>query len=402
MIKRLQVKFVIINMLLVTAMLGVMFVLVYSFTKQNLEQTSLSMMQSVASEPFELGRPGGEDTQVQLPYFTVQVNYRGELMATGGGYFDLSDEELLISVVTAALESGDTTGVLSQYSLRFYCSQERNGMIIVFADLSSETATLNSLIRNCVLIGIFSFAAFLLISILLSRWAVKPVATAWKEQKQFVSDASHELKTPLTVITTNAEIVLNPEYDEADRLECAQGIVAMAAQMRSLVEGLLDLARADRGRDEMEMVSLDLGAVVRDAALPFEPLYYEKGLELVYGVGQRIFISGSERHIRELVSILLDNAQKYALPTQPVYLKLWQVGAHHCRLSVSNASEPLTPQQCKDIFRRFYRVDEARTSCGSYGLGLPIAWSIVSSHKGRIWADYADGTATFSVELPTK
>ncbi len=400
MLKKLQVKFVAINMLIVAVMLGVIFGLIYFFTEKGLEQSSLSMLQNIAENPFRLNFPGEQDRDVQLPYFILMIDEDGELVASGGGYYDLTAPDGISEIAEASLSSAEVSDVLEEYNLRFLKMEVDGGYLIAFADISSERATLNNLLITCGVIGILSFLVFLIISIFLAKWAIRPVAEAWRQQRQFLANVSHELKTPLTVISTNAEIVLDPVYDEKSHRQCAENILAMSVRMRALVKSLLELARADLVKDEMEMKRLDFGELLKGAVLPFEAIFYERGLKLVTGIQTGIYVKGSEKHLEEVAEILLDNAQKYALPTAPVYLKLWQSSRNKCCFSVSNASEPLTQTQLKDIFKRFYRVEEARCDGNSYGLGLPIAQMLVSAHRGKMWASYENGTITFLAELP--
>ena len=399
MLKQLRVKFVCINMLIVTAMLCVIFGMMFSFTKQNLELESIRMMQEIADEPFLLGRPDDSADGVRLPYFTLQIGLRGTLIATGGGYYDLSDEEFLKEVMVASLEAQTQVGELRDYNLRFYRATRPTGEILVFADTTSEQATLLSMAKSCTVIGLVSFLIFLGVSLLLARWAVKPVDRAWTQQKQFVADASHELKTPLTVIMTNAELLQSPELEDTDRGQLSDNILAMSHQMRGLVEGLLELARVDNGSVKMSFAELDYSSLVEDAVLPFEPLYFEKGLELESHLDAGLQVCGSESHLRQVVEILLDNAMKYAWPESKVWVYLLRQGKD-CLLSVANPGPELSKADLKNIFKRFYRVDKARTMSGSYGLGLPIAEGIVKAHKGKIWAESANGINVFHVQLP--
>ena len=399
MLKKLRFKFVCINMLIVTTMLCVIFGTMFSFTKQNLEAESIRMMQDIAQEPFLLGRPNENADNIRLPYFTLQIGMRGALIATGGGYYDLSDKNFLAEVMTAALNHPEQTGTLKAYDLRFYRQTLPTGEILVFADTSSEQTTLLNMVKNFSLIGLISFLLFLGISLLLARWAVKPVDQAWAQQKQFVADASHELKTPLTVILTNAELLQAPDLEETDRSQFSGNILAMSHQMRGLVEGLLELARVDNGAVKISFAPLNLSALVEDAVLPFEPLYFEKGLELESHLEPDLQLKGSDSHLRQVVEILLDNAMKYADPQTKVWVTLHRSGRDHL-LTVANVGTPLTPEECKAIFKRFYRTDKVRSMTGSYGLGLPIAEGIVTAHKGRIWAETNNGYNIFHVQLP--
>ena len=218
MTKKLRYKFITITMIIVTIMLCIIMSLIYFFTKNNLENNSINMMRNIAGNPFLLHLPNEMQEDVRLPYFTLQLNIQGDLIATGGGYFDLSDEAFLKDLIGATFSSTDRIGIIEEYNLRFYRTNTSVSHVLVYADISSELAILNNLIRNCILIGIACFLIFLFISFLLAGWVVRPVEKAWNQQRQFVADASHELKTPLTVIMTNAELIQNTDYTETDRI----------------------------------------------------------------------------------------------------------------------------------------------------------------------------------------
>lgn len=400
MLKRLRIQFVAVIMVLVTVMLCLIFGMVYYFTKSGMESESIRMMQVIAGEPGQPDRPGKPSDKVLLPFFVLRIGRGGEIVSDGGGYYDLSDEELLQSLTEAVLAQKGQTGVLETYKLRFYRTATPMGQNIVFADMSNELATLSSLIKTCVFIGILCFAAFFGISIALAFWMVRPVEKAWRQQRQFVADASHELKTPLTVIISNAELLQLPEYDGESKACFAGRILTMSRQMRGLVERLLELARADSGQAPAAHTPLDLSELVEYAVLPFEPLFFEKELELATEIREDITVNGSEQQLRQVVDILLDNARKYAPSPGRVELKLERGDRHRCVLSVSNACAPMDREELQDLFKRFYRVDKARSRDGSFGLGLSIAESIVTEHHGRIWAQWQDGQITFFVELP--
>lgn len=399
MLKKLRLKFVCINMLLVTVMLVVIFALVFGFTRAGLEQESLRMMQSIAEHPYQLGAPSESSDGVRLPYFAIQVGLRGEIVATSGGYYDLSDREYLLEVLSRALEHPDQSGVLDEYGLRFYRGMSLGGECLVFADLTSEQTTLEHLLHTCILLGIAGFLGFLVVSLLLARWAVKPVDQAWTQQRQFVSDASHELKTPLAVILTNAELLHDPDCEPETKVRSTDNILTMAHQMRGLVEGLLELARADNGTARQQFRPLEWSELVKDGLLPFEPLLFEAGLTLETEIEPGLSVSGSEQQLRQVLDILLDNARKYSDPGGIVLVRLRRQGGHGL-LTVSTPGQALTPEECKSIFRRFYRADKARTMSGSYGLGLSIAESLVQTHKGKIWADSIPGQNSFHIQLP--
>lgn len=395
MIKRLRAKFVCINMALVMAMLIVVFVLVYHFTAKGLETESINTLKTAAADMLR-PKPG----QSTAPCFILTETRRGELIVSGD-FFDLEDEELVRDIYALASDTEDPIGVLDAYSLRFYRTEDPMGQRYVFADISAERSALQNLIKNCALIGIAAFCGFLAISILLAKWAIRPVETAWTQQKQFVSDASHELKTPLTVILTNAELLQSPDYPPEEKKRFADSILTMSRQMRSLVENLLDLARADSGRVREHMESVDLSQLTEDAVLPFEPVYFEQGLTLETLTEPGLHVLGSRQHLQQVLDILLDNGQKYSVPGGTARLTLSRQG-RKVQLRFFSPGTPLTAQQCADIFKRFYRIDQARTGSGSYGLGLSIAQRIVQEHGGRIFAQAAQDGNVFTVLLPEK
>lgn len=399
MLKKLRIKFVVINMSIVTLMLCVILGMVFQFTKANLERENLRMMQNIAGSPFSLGVPNKPGDDVRLPYFMLQVSTGGDVITRSSGYFDLSDDEFLAELVQEIVSSQKNIGVIEEYRLRYYRESAPLSQILVVTDISSELATLRGLMENSLIIGAVSFLTFLGISILLAKWAVKPVDQAWKQQRQFVADASHELKTPLTVIMTNAELMQTMEFDEESRSKFSQNILIMSKQMRGLIEQMLTLARTDNALSDTVFSSVDFSRLVSDAMLPFEPVFFEKGLTLTSQISENIRVTGAEAQLRQVLEILLDNAQKYSKDKGTTWVTLRKYRKKRCILTVANEGDTIPPEELKNLFKRFYRVDKARSRTGSFGLGLSIAERIVTQHKGKIWAESKDGINSFSVEL---
>lgn len=192
---------------------------------------------------------------------------------------------------------------------------------------------------------------------------------AWRQQKQFVADASHELKTPLTVILTNTELLQSPDYDTAQKQTFLSGIDAMAKQMRALVERLLELARAENEQASRAFTPCDLSQITESSALLFEAALFERGLTLQTELEPDITVSGDERQLSQLVEIYLDNARKYA-SGGTVAVRLSRCGKNRCRLSVSNEGEALSPQALRQIFDRF----SAQTPRGRATAALALAF----------------------------
>lgn len=392
MIKKLRWKFICFNMLIVVIMLSFILGFVIISTRKSIERDSLNMMKIVASEPGPRHhpRPGTPENGIRLPYFTLRSKEDGQLLAEGN-YFDLTDQAYLEELYETAEKSDAPKGILKESNLRYLRQETPVETVIVFADISAEKNAVHGIIRSSLLIGGAAFLAFLGISILLARWAIRPVEEAWQNQKQFISDASHDLKTPLTVIMTDAEML--PDSPQS------QGIRKMASQMRGLIDNMLTLARIDAGSPLSDFEVLDLSQLLTEESLPYEPLFYENNLTLTEDLTPGISVLGNREQLSRLLIILLDNARKYSTPGTETLLKLFPDGKH-CIISVSNCGTEISPEDLKNIFRRFYRSDEARSIGESYGLGLSIAEGIVQNHKGRIWAESKSGINTFFVKLP--
>lgn len=391
MLKKLRRKFVLINMGIVAAMLLVIFCTVFHFTKTDLENQSIEQVKAL----MQGGHVRQEDRG--LPQFVVQVTVFGDISITGSSYYDLSDKEFIQELIRKVYTKNETVGHLSEYDLRYGVVNGQGVSKLVFVDTSGHEAALVSLVETGALIGGLSLLAFLGISMLLARWAVGPVEKAWQQQKQFVSDASHELKTPLTVIMSNAELLQLPEYDEESKTQFSRNILTMSIQMRHLVESLLELARADRVRQDFDRV--ELSQVIEQALLPFEPVLFEKGLQMESAIQPGIFLRGNARYLKQVLDILLDNAMKYSVPGV-VTVELSRQGKGKCLLTVSNPGDPIPAEELERIFDRFYRRDKSRSRDGSFGLGLSIAKTVVTEHGGRIWAKSNETGSCFFVELP--
>ena len=332
MLKKLRLKIILAIVLVAAVMLGAILGLFYTLTKQNLRTQSISMMQAIAADPFAPVQPEREPQQVRLPYFVLQTDAFGNLVAIGSSDYDLTDRTFLRMVAAAAQASRDAIGEIPEYSLR-YCRVTGS---VIFADISSEQQTLRTLLKTGALLVALGLLAFFGLAVLLARSAVRPVEEAWRQQKQFVADASHELKTPLTVILTNTELLQSPDYDTAQKQTFLSGIDAMAKQMRALVERLLELARAENEQAARSFAPCDLSQLAESSALLFEAALFERGLTLQTELEPDITVSGDERQLSQLVEIYLDNARKYA-SGGTVAVRLFRCGKNRCRPSQTRA-----------------------------------------------------------------
>ena len=402
MVRRLKIKFILVIMSIVTILFAAIFGTVMHLTRDNIEQESIRMMEAMAFRPPGSAppmKPERKPDNIRLPFFTVTLSTTGEIKETDGSFFDLTDPAELKAIVGAVRNRKDKVGILPAYNLRYLRSEGGPAETIVFADISSERAMLAGLVRNALIIGLIAYAIFFAVSILLAEWVTKPVHKAWEEQKQFVADASHELKTPLTVIMTNAEMLGENRFSEEDRTILTGNILSASKRMRGLVESLLTLARLDHSKSPVVKETLDLSQLLNESLLQFEPLFYESGMTLDTQIEDGVQAEGSAEKLTQVITILLDNALKYDDPASPVRIVLNRQ-SNQSLLCVAGKGEPLSKADCRNIFKRFYRVDEARNDAQSYGLGLSIAESIVREHGGNIWAEHRNGENCFFVSLP--
>lgn len=398
MIKILRKRFVLINMAIVTGMLLVIFGLVIHFTGTDLQNKSDTMLQKLAQNALDTTSP---EMDMQLPYFTLSFNTRGEIIASGKTHLDITNAKFIDYLMREITEINRTSGYIEEFHLKYTVVTTPTIQVIAFLDVSSHRSTLLTLIQNSLITVAAALAGFTFISILLARRTVKPVENAWNQQKQFISDASHELKTPLTVIMSNAELLQSPACDSQGLTQYSENILTSSQQMRHLIEAMLELARADNGQIQVNFEKLDFSRLVYDSVLPFEPVFFEKEMTLRYDIQPDIQISGSSQYLHQLTDILLDNAQKYSSPGI-VDLKLSRQGRNECLLTVANPGNPIPEKELTAIFQRFYRADRARTNTGSFGLGLSIAQRIAEEHGGKIWAESNETGNCFFVLLPCK
>ena len=410
MIRKLQIKFVAMCMALVTVVLAATFLSAFLTAQKNIEAISHQVLARVIQESSSNGASGsvvipnlGGDRVVQLPYFTVALWDRGgsyDVYFTGGTYANLENTDTLSEILNTCLTQEESEGTINAYNLRYL--RQYNGLFlkVAFVDTSMEQAMLRETMTSYLQIGLAALLLLLGVSILLSCWATRPVARAWQQQRQFLSDASHELKTPLTVILSNAELLKSTPLEQRPS-RWADNILSEAAQMKKLVEKMLTLARADNMAHTAVMAEASLSEVAMDCALAFEPVAFEAGKPLEYTIAPDVTVVGDPDKLRQAVSALLDNAIKYGRTGGSITMTLQRTD-RQARLTVSNPGDPIPPEQLKRLFERFYRADASRGEQSGFGLGLPIAAAIASEHRGTLKAESDTVSTRFILTLPLK
>ena len=397
MIRKLRWKVIGLNMGMVFCVLLAVFAAVYFSSRAVIARSVQQQLQQVlqTGSGYDLSRPGQEG----VPCFVAEVYASGTVRVSGNSYYDLTDKAALVDIVTAALSADSDEGVLAEHHLRYLRQEGLLSTRIAFTDSTLEQATLRSLLTGSLLIGLAALAVLFACSYVLSGAVTRPVDRAWQQQKQFLSDASHELKTPLTVILSSAELLEQSAAPE--QKQYVDNVRAESRRMKRLVEDMLTLSRVERGGEHLPDTTADLSDAAADAALRFEPVAYEAGHTLSYDIAPGLLVRGDSGKLEQAVAVLLDNAIKYAAPGTEVRLDAVRQGKNAC-LWVENEGDPIPADKLPHIFDRFYRADASRTDGGSFGLGLPIARAIVEAHRGTLRCDSGGHTTRFTITLPCR
>ncbi len=325
-------------------------------------------------------------------FYTVAMSYDGEILEIKNEpptiYTDDELEKLAQNIIKGTKESG------SQENLAFYKTDKGGYTLVTFMDNTVINESAMTLFRYTLIFGGAALVLFFFLSMFLARKIVHPLEESYQKQKQFISDAGHELKTPVSVVSANAELLSREIGDN----QWLQNIQYENERMGMLVCQLLDLARTEKVKSQM--AHIDFSRLVAGEALPFESVAFEKGLVLNSNITKGIAVEGNSTQLKQIVSILLDNAIRHSKEQGEVYLSLTKEH-NFVKLSVINKGDEIPAEQRGQIFERFYRVDTARNGEDKhYGLGLAIAKSIVTAHKGKIEVLCCNGLVEFQIHLP--
>lgn len=410
MLKKLRWKFILMITALLAGMLAAALAVQTASTARQYQEETERVLRAVLDRgeaaldplrPFAGGSMGQDDElRTGIPAFYAVADRWGQV-GLALGFNAALDEGAVVRAVGEALASGQESGRLDGLNLRFLIRSRGSRIELGFAGLDWERGAVRRQALTAALIFAAALPGFFAVSALLSRWLVRPVEESWRRQQQFVADASHELKTPLTVLLADADILLSRPNDTIEnQRRWVEHLRDEGLRMKGLVEDLLFLARGDAGERGRPKGRADLSQVCEECVMSFEPVAFEAGLMLESRVDPGVGVTGDGEELRRLCAILLDNACKYCQPGGTVRVTLEGGGA--AALTVHNTGEPIPQEAQAHLFERFYRADAARSrEKGGYGLGLSIAATIVERHGGKIAVHSADGEGTvFSVTLP--
>ncbi len=419
MIRKLKCKFILVNMSLVFVVLVFTFAAIITSNYKgqqrdwnNILRMTLKMSDNPPSnkQPAEQFDVGHEPPKVDTPQplsmsisFCVTVDPDGKILNMHGNNAEATDE-FLDKVVSEVQSSDSKQGYLRAYKLQYLVEKGDKESRIAFVDIARSMGALRRLALTLLLVGAVALAAFAGISILLAQVAIKPVKEAWDQQRQFVADASHELKTPLTVILANTGILMSHKQDTIQaQAKWVAYIKDEAVRMKKLVEDMLFLAKSDVAKAPLHRMDLDLSELVWSCLLPFESVAYEQEVTMNHQITPDISVYADEGQMKQMVVILLDNACKYTKRGGSVTVML-EKKQDKAVLSVNNTGTVIEKDKLPHLFERFYRADESRARTeGGYGLGLAIAKSIVDGHHGKISVESSsENGTTFTVSMSGK
>ena len=395
MIKKLKRRFILTSMAVVTLVLLLVSIVlflgarrvVYSDADQMLKR---SLMFSLGEKGNGEGRGGRFERAVVL---TVDPE-TGEVENRSSGTLQNFSEEEQQELAQEAARGGK----LKNRGIRASVEKRNGKTYVAVVDTAVEDRLLTAATKALALFAAGTWAALLLLVWLLSGWAVRPMAKAWDMQRQFVADASHDLKTPLTVILSNSEL-LKQQSEAADTPEVDR-IEAAGRRMKDLVQKMLTLARMEDDPNRGAWESMDLSDMVMEGALAFEATAFEKGLTIDENVESGLVVKGNRAQVQSVLECLLDNACKYADPGSSVTVSLEKAGKR-AKLTVHNTGSYIPPADLPHVFERFYRADKSRTASDSSGLGLAIVQSVVESMGGTVSVESSESAGTaFTVFLP--
>lgn len=323
-----------------------------------------------------------EETRFSTRFFTVRYNAAGEIVSEDIQFVASITRETARACAEKAVRQNRERGWVGGYRYRVYPADM--GQAIVFVDGNMNRSLYQMLLITAGGVLILSLAIILVLIIVFSRQAVKPVAQSYEKQKQFITDANHELKTPLTLILTNLDI-LEAEMGQNEWLDDMR---TEGERMNALVKQLVMLSRMDEDRAELRLEPFSLSEAVTDTISEFQALSEEKNLPITASIQPEISYCGDEAGIRRVLSILLDNALKYCDAGGGIFVSL--SAKRRTVIYVENACQNVKELELDKLFDRFYRADESRTFPGGFGIGLSIAKAIIQKHHGEIRAYQKD------------
>ena len=325
------------------------------------------------------------ETPFETRYFTVTVDENGEVTDCDLDRIAAVDEETAEEYTQTAQQKNKTTGFQGIY--RYRVTETEDGAKYVFLDCRREISNFRTVLVTTISVSLLGLAAVFVLVVIFSRMVFRPVEESIQKQKRFITDASHELKTPLTIIDANTEVM----EMESGESQWTKSTRKQIQRLSGLVQQLVTLSRLDEEKGLEEKCEFNLSEAVSECVQPYESLAQTREKNLTLNIEEDITYTGDERSIRQLAGILMDNAVKYSSENGNITLTLKKKGKK-IFLEVYNDADDLPQGKLDVLFERFYRLDSSRNSgTGGSGIGLSVAKAIVQAHKGKIGGELDSG-----------
>ncbi len=403
--RKIVVSIIVVGILFLAVMLSSIYITnAAAYRKQNAEMldryVAMYSLDNLPGESLPPEMPAGEvmppaDGNLFLlsSFYSVSFLENGEVLNVDTGRQGIYHEQDIVSLAYEILQENKTSGVLSHFMYRV---DRREGYTLVaFMDVAVSTASMNSLLKIVLTAGIVSICIISLAAVFVAHLIIKPLEENDRKQKQFIADAEHELKTPVSVISANAELLER----QTGKNKWLENIQYENERMSNLIQDLLNLSRAEN--TEFIPERMNFSELAEQEILPFESIAYEHGLSIETSIHDSIYVEGNRVQLCQLVSILTDNAISHG-DGGSIQIGLYR-NHRNAVFTVKNKGKEIPGAVRERLFDRFFRMDEAREDQGShYGLGLPIAKAITEAHKGKISIDCADGEVIVTATIPAE
>lgn len=403
-----KIKIVMVIISVLVAFLAGALFLIYFSSYLEVTHKNKRMLTVYAKAYWQNGNPEGKLTQPPIPdgaddskgdpsqnssvFYSVAISDDGTIVSVDKENDKIMSDDTLVHLCQSLIKAGKNSGVKEHWM--YYLEHENNCTLVVLMDNRVMSDNIVTLFRNTVIFGSLAILLLLPTSIYISHRIVRPLEDNFQKQKQFISDASHELKTPVAIIGTNAEMLER----EIGPNKWISNILYENKQMGELVHQLLELARAESVAPAMNR--LNFSRLVTGGTLPFECIAFENEQDLQLSIQEDLHVYGNEEQLFNVVSILLDNAITYSPKKKDILVTL-KSDHHMAVLSVINEGEAIPKEKQSALFDRFYRLDSCRNgSSGHYGLGLAIVKATITSHNGKIAVNCRDNQVIFTITLP--
>lgn len=407
MIKKLKIKFIALSMtalfLLLSIIVAGMNLLNFNSVMTEADQLLQVLSQNKGDfpglkegfyeKPDQLPPHMSPETPYESRYFSVAIDYSGNVYEIETGRIITVDEEKAVEYAQKAINDKNGKGFAGGF--RYKCSKEPNGTRIIFLDCGRRLNAFYAFLRASIIMSLIGFVVVFVIIFILSERIIRPISESYKKQKRFITDAGHEMKTPLTIINANLDL-LEMEFGENESLS---DIKTQTKRLTTLTNDLVYLSKIEEADNDLIKVEFPLSDLVYETASTFRALAQTQNKELIINIQPMLSFCGNDKAIEQLTSILMNNALRYSQSGGQIAVSLIK-NNKQIHLKVSNTTKDFVNEESlKYVFDRFYRADNSRNSeTGGHGIGLSVAKAIVEAHNGKIKAYTEDGKS-FNIEV---